>query len=600
MRRLMPGPLRWTNTYSKTVEQFAPLDAGPVRMYSCGPTVYSYAHIGNFRAFLLGDLARRVLERNGHRVRHVMNITDVGHMTQDHLADAHGEDKLAKAARELGWDPYQVAEHFLRAFVADARALRFRNYGPGEGDDPGLHPRATAFIPEMLALIQKLIERDHAYLDSAGQVYYSIATFPEYGRLSGKVIDELEAGARVEVREEKRDPRDFALWKVDPKHLMQWDPHAPEGWAPGDWERLRRLVPAGVDARLGKGFPGWHIECSAMAQACLGDTIDIHTGGEDNIFPHHECEIAQSCAAIDCHIPGPPSAPESRRTFARFWLHNRHLLVEGRKMSKRDGTFFTVRELLDPAAAGRPELVERLTAAGFAGGRVAAPVLRLALLWAHYRQQLNFSFDALTQARNAVARLQSLYDRAFESAGGGSAAPAVEQAIKVGLAAFDDALNDDLDIERAMAAALDLVSRINQLELGPADWRAVQAALESVDQVLDVLVRRRIGMVERERLARWSEAAFITEQAGRLAAWQASPERAALLVPMTGGTLPAADALMAIGGELDDDLIELVTAARQAARKGRDFATADALRKHLGERGIILEDLPSGIRWKSA
>src|SRR3954467_10573987 len=189
MRRSMPVPLRWTNTYSKTVEEFVPL-GDVVRMYSCGPTVYSFAHIGNCRSFLLGDLARRVLERNGYRVRHVMNITDVGHMTQDHLADAHGEDKLAKAARELGWDPYQVAEHFMRAFVADAGSLRFRNYGPGEGDDPALPPRAPAFLPEMLALIQKLLEGDHAYADSLGQVYFSIATFPEYGRLSGKVLDE--------------------------------------------------------------------------------------------------------------------------------------------------------------------------------------------------------------------------------------------------------------------------------------------------------------------------------------------------------------------------------------------------------------------------
>jgi cysteinyl-tRNA synthetase len=598
----MPAPLRWTNTYSKTVEEFAPLDPGAVRMYSCGPTVYSYAHIGNFRSFLLGDLARRVLERNGHRVRHVMNITDVGHMTQDHLADAHGEDKLAKAARELGWDPFQVAEHFLRAFVADAKALRFKNYGPAESDEPDLHPRATAYIPEMLALIQQLVERDHAYVDSTGQVYYSIASFPEYGRLSGKVLDELEAGARVEVREEKRDPRDFALWKVDPKHLMQWDPHAPAGWAPADWQRLQQLLPAGVDARIRKGFPGWHIECSAMVRACLGETIDIHTGGEDNIFPHHECEIAQSCGATDCQVPGPPSAPEPRRSFARFWLHGRHLLVEGRKMSKRDGTFFTVRDLLDPQAAGRPDLVERLAAAGFPGSRVTAPVLRLALMWGHYRQQMNFSFDLLTQARNAVARLQSLYDRAFEVAAGSvTTAPSVPvaEAIAAGLATFDDALNDDLDIERAMAGALDLVSRINQVEgtLGAADGRAIQAALESVDQVLDVLVRRRMRVVERERLARWADPAFITEWAGR---WLTTPARAALQSPLLAGTLPPAEALTAIEGDLDDDLIELFVAARQAAKKARDFATADALRSHLAGRGFILEDLPLGIRWKSA
>ena len=593
----MRAPLRLTNTYSKALEEFQPLQAdGPVLMYSCGPTVYSFAHIGNFRSFLLGDLVRRVLERRGHRVRHVMNITDVGHMTQDHLADAHGEDKLAKAARELGWDPYHVAQHFLTTFVADAQALRLRNHAGAEGDDPALHPRATRYIPEMLALIQTLLERDHAYVDSQGQVYFSIATFPAYGRLSGKVLEELEAGARVEVREEKRDPRDFALWKVDAKHLMQWDPHAAEGWQPEDWQRLQRLVPGGVDARLRKGFPGWHIECSAMSLACLGERIDLHTGGEDNIFPHHECEIAQSCGALGTEVPGPDGP---RLSFARFWVHGRHLMVEGRKMSKRDGTFFTVRDLLDPAAAGRAELGERLAAAGFEGGRVTAPVLRLALMWSHYRQPMNFSFDLLTQARNAVARLQSLYERAFALGGAGKPTPAVQQAIDAGLGAFDEALADDLNMERAMAAALDLVSQLNQLPLAPADGPPVQAALESVDQILDVLVRRRMGLVDKERLARWQDPAFLRDTAARLSAWRSLPDRAPLVAALDTGALPTAALAQAAAGDLDDDLVELLIAARQAAKKARDFAAADALRAHLKSRRIVLEDLPAGIRWKA-
>jgi cysteinyl-tRNA synthetase len=564
----MATQLRLTNTYSKALEPFEPLDPAVIRMYSCGPTVYSFAHIGNFRTFLLGDVLRRVLERRGHRVRHVMNITDVGHMTQDHLADAHGEDKLAKAARELGWDPYRVAEHFLAAFVADARALRLRNYAGAEAEDPGLHPRATRYIPEMLALIQRLIERDHAYLDSVGQVYFSIASFPEYGQLSGKVLDELEAGARVEVREEKRDPRDFALWKVDPKHLMQWDPHAAAGWPPEDWERLRSLLPGGVDARIQRGFPGWHIECSAMALACLGEVIDVHTGGEDNIFPHHECENAQSCGALGVAVSGPGA--EKRRSFVRMWVHGRHLLVEGRKMSKRDGTFFTVRDLLDPAGAGRSELADRLVAAGFPDGRVPATVLRLALIWGHYRQPMNFSFDLLTQARTAATRLQSLYERAFELAAEGPADATVTDAITTGLAAFDEALAGDLDLERAMAAALDMVSRLNQITLNPANARAIQAGLESLDQILDVLVRRRMGLLERERL-------------GQLAA----------------GPLPDLESLTAIA-EPDDHQIELLLAARQAAKARKDFAAADAIRAHLRGRGILLEDLPTGIRWKTS
>jgi cysteinyl-tRNA synthetase len=567
MRRSMRVPVRLTNTYSKTLEEFQPLRPGaPVLLYSCGPTVYSFAHIGNFRTFLMGDLLRRVLERAGHQVRHVMNITDVGHMTQDHLADAHGEDKLAKAARELGWDPYQVAQHFLSAFEADARALRLRNYGGAEAGDPARHPRATRYIPEMLDLIQKLLERDHAYVDSQGQVYFSIETFPEYGSLSGKVLDELEAGARVEVREEKRDPRDFALWKVDPKHLMQWDPHSAEGWPAEDWQRLRERLPSGVDPRVKKGFPGWHIECSAMALACLGETIDLHTGGEDNVFPHHECEIAQSCCALGVEVPGPDGP---RRSFSRFWVHAKHLMVENRKMSKRDGTFFTVRDLLDPVAAGRAELGQRLIEAGFEGGKVTEPVLRLGLMWSHYRQPLNFSFDLLTQARNAVARLQSLYERAGELNGAGAVSAGVQQAIDAGLAAFDEALADDLNMERAMAAVLEMVGKLNQQPLTPADGPPVKATLEDLDQILDVLVRRRMGLVEKARLA----AAELSSE--ETAALQGQP------------------------GELDDARIERLILARQAAKKRKDFAAADGLRAWLKERGIVLEDLPAGVRWKS-
>ena len=243
--------LKLKNTYTRSVETFQPLDpeGRRVTMYSCGPTVYSYAHIGNFRSFLMSDVLRRVLERNGYEVRHVMNITDVGHLTEDDVADAQGEDKLQKAAREMGWDPYKLARFYEHAFVEDARHLRMKNYSGGEAGEPELHPRAAGHVPEMLELIQKLIENDHAYVDDSGQVYFDIQKFPEYGKLSGKVIDDLEAGARVAVGEHKRDPRDFYLWKVDPKHLMQWDPHSDKGWDAADYERYRQLLPDGVDER---------------------------------------------------------------------------------------------------------------------------------------------------------------------------------------------------------------------------------------------------------------------------------------------------------------------------------------------------------------
>ncbi len=591
--------LRLTNTYSNALEPFEPLDPDgkQVRVYSCGPTVYSFAHIGNFRSFLVADLLRRTLERFGYAVRHVMNITDVGHMTQDHLADAGGEDKLSKAARELGWDPYRVAQHYLDAFVEDAVVLRLANYTGANANDEMLHPRATRHVPEMLAMIQTLIERGHAYTDSIGQVYFAISTFEDYGRLAKKNIDDLISGARVEVRDEKKDPRDFALWKVDEKHLMQWDPHDPKGWIAEDWERLQQLVPGGLDRRIARGFPGWHIECSAMARRCLGEVIDIHTGGEDNLFPHHECENAQTCAALGTMLPAPGETEPTRRTFARFWLHARHLLVDNRKMSKRDGTFFTVRDLLDPVKAGRDDVAQMLERAGFAEPSVPAPVLRLALLWGHYRQSLNFSADMLVQSRAAVSRLQSLYDRAVKLAGPGEASAEVTKAIASGLSAFDDALADDLQIERAITAVLAMVDDLNRASLTPADATAVRAALENVDGVLDVLTRKRLGAFDRTELARWEDPAFRQEQARAHADWASRDDLATVHAALAAGDVPSLDALLAIATDLDDALIELFVAVRQLARKAKDFATADALRKDLERRGIALQDGPQAISW---
>ena len=515
------------NTYSHAIEPFVPRVPGRVTMYTCGPTVYSFAHIGNFRSFLFADVLRRVLERRGQVVRQVMNITDVGHMTEDHLADATGEDKLAKAARELGSDPFAVAAHFEREFVRDATALRLRIYQEPDASDPALHPRATAHVPQMLAMAQRLVERGFAYVDGSGQVYFEIAKFPSYGTLSGKPLDQLLAGARVEVREEKRDPRDFALWKVDPKHLMQWDASA---------------------YGFGKGFPGWHIECSAMSKAHLGDTIDIHTGGEDNIFPHHECEIAQSCCADDVPVP-----------FARYWVHGRHLLVDGKKMSKRDGTFYTVRDLLAPAGA----VAEKLARAGLPA--VPAPVLRLALISSHHGHQLNFTFDLLAQAQAIVTRLQSLHDRLRELAGDGPVTAGALIAEHV--AAFDAALDDDLDMPNALAAVTALVKALNLQQLGPGDARAALEALDGIDRVLDVIDRSpRSGKVARERIA-----ALASEDAD-------------------------VDALLA--GELAASAIERLIGARQAAKGRRDFAAADRIRQALRERGIELEDVGDGVRWK--
>jgi cysteinyl-tRNA synthetase len=563
--------LHLKNSLTKAVEPFTPLDpeGKKVTIYSCGPTVYSYAHIGNFRSFLMADLLRRVLETQGYAVRHVMNITDVGHMTVDHLADAEGEDKLAKAARELGQDPYQVAAHFERAFVADAKTLKLKNYIGAEGNDPTLHPRATDHVPEMLAMIEVLLQRGYAYVDSHGQVYFEVAKFPDYGLLSGKVIEDLECGARVEVREEKKDPRDFALWKADDKHLMQWDPHGPTGWPAGGWARLQALVPGGVDARLKPGFPGWHIECSAMARAHLGAVIDIHTGGEDNAFPHHECEIAQSWGAAE-----DSGAP---KVFAHTWVHGRHLLVHGRKMSKRDGTFFTLRDLLDPRGNGRPEVAEKLEPLGFTGGKVAASILRYALLSNAYTQPMNFSVDLLVQSKASLERLQSRYDRLLEvappeSEASGEASERAQAIIDKGMAGFHGALADNLNMPNALAALFDAVCDLNQIELSPADATAALALFESVDSVLDVLDRRpRSGLITAEKLA----------------------ARVAL------GGLPLREELGTMT-ELGPDAIEALAAARKTARAAKDYAFGDAIRDHLKQQGVVIEDTAQGIRWKRA
>ena len=467
--------------YSNSIESFQPLVPGTQRvlMYSCGPTVYSYAHIGNFRTFLFADLLRRVLERDGYEVRQVMNITDVGHLTEDHVADAAGEDKLMAAARAAGWDPYRLANHFREAFEEDARTLRLRNYASTDAVDVSLHPRATNFIPEMLAMIQRLMDGGHAYTDALGQVYFSIASFPEYGALSGKKLDELDVGSRIGVRSEKRDPRDFALWKVDGAHLMQWDPHSSEGWPETEWKRLQSLLPSGVRPEIKKGFPGWHIECSAMSQACLADAIDIHTGGEDNIFPHHECEIAQTCCASDISVPGIAKGDAPRRSFSRYWVHSRHLLVDGRKMSKSEGTFLTVRDLLDPEAADRADVAERLRALGFDEGRARGEDVRLALMWGRYNNPMNFSLDLLARARKARARLQALYETVCELAGAeGEAVESIRQSIDHADRAFGEALDDNLNIDVAMANVFEFVTQMNQAELTAADASAVQRELE--------------------------------------------------------------------------------------------------------------------------
>jgi cysteinyl-tRNA synthetase len=391
--------LRLFNTLTQRVEPLVPREPGRVAMYHCGPTVYSSPHIGNFRSFLLADLLRRFLEDRGFAVHQVMNVTDVGHMTADD--EDRGEDKMQAAARRERLDPWAVARKYEQEFRDCLAALHF--------ELPDELPRATEHIAEMGAIIDDLLAKGVAY-QVGGNVYFEIAKFPAYGRLSKKVLDELEEGARVAVNPEKKDPRDFALWKTDAQHLMQWD-------AP---------FRGGV-----RGFPGWHIECSAMAMKYLGPSFDVHTGGEDNLFPHHECEIAQS----EAHTGQP---------FVRVWLHVKHLLVDGRKMAKSEGNFVTVRDVLDRGYDGRE--------------------LRYALLRVHYRQTLNFTWGGLDEARAAIARVQHARARLGRIAAGVEPAggDALDALAAAADAAFTDALEEDLNTSAALAALFDFVTEVNR------------------------------------------------------------------------------------------------------------------------------------------
>jgi cysteinyl-tRNA synthetase len=404
------------NTLTNTTERFQPLAAGKVTIYGCGPTVYDYAHIGNFRSFLFNDIIRRFLEVVGYEVHQVINITDVGHMTDDHLADGGGEDKMELAAKKLKQakksgktaagavedpdDPYQVAEYYTRAFLEDARRLGMKI--ADEYPERVLH--ATNNIQSMLDIIQKLIDRGHAYVADDGVVYYSVESFSRYGALSGNTLDKLREGSGGRVLAEdqinKRHPSDFMLWKPDQSHIMKWE---------SPW---------------GTGYPGWHIECSAMAMKELGETIDIHTGGEDLIFPHHECEIAQSCGATGADA------------FAHYWLHVRFLLVEGEKMSKSKGNFYTVRDLMEGRATGQP---------------VHPAVLRYELIRSHYRANTNFTAKGLADSTGNVVKLNRFVTQVYEAAGG--VAEDVDLSHPI-LKEFTEALADDLNVAGALAVVL--------------------------------------------------------------------------------------------------------------------------------------------------
>jgi cysteinyl-tRNA synthetase len=489
------------NTMSGRVEELAPADGKALRMYACGPTVYDYGHIGNFRTFLQVDVLRRSLQLLGNDVRHVMNITDV-------------DDKIIRnaAAAGVGIDAY--TRKYEDAFFEDLKALRVEH--------PEVVARATEHIPTMVSLIQKLAEQDIAYRAEDGSWYFRIARFPEYGKLSKKDFSGITDGARIDVDEyEKDSARDFALWKAPKPGEHKWE------------------------TELGPGRPGWHIECSAMAMEFLGDNFDLHAGGEDLMFPHHENEIAQSESA-------------THRTFARHWFHVRFLLVEGRKMSKSEGNFYTLRDLL------------------LRGYKASA--IRMLLISVPYQQQLNFTFEGLAAETIAVERLRTFHERISgtkwptrATTDGGESE--IQNVARETRAKFLAALADDLNTAEARAAIFEMVRYVNaRADAGQffeSDKVAVLDALRQFDRVF--------GVIE-DQDAEWTKFTLDwAEREGRLG--EATPE------------------LLATRG-VTDEKIEALVKERDQAKRTRNFKRADEIRNELSGMGILLEDSKEGTRWK--
>ena len=488
--------LRLFNTLTGQLDPLAAADGKALRMYVCGPTVYDYGHIGNFRTFLQIDILRRFLRLTGTRVNHVMNITDV-------------DDKIIRNAAQAGVPIGEYTPRYVEAFFEDLDALGIER--------PEQIARATEHIPQMVELIQRLKKAGAAYQAEDGSWYFRLAAFPEYGKLSKKDLSGMEDGARVDLDEyEKDSARDFALWKAAKPGETSWE------------------------TAIGHGRPGWHIECSAMAMAYLGESFDLHAGGEDLMFPHHENEIAQSETA-------------THKQFARHWMHVRFLLVDGRKMAKSEGNFYTLRDLL------------------LKGYKASA--IRLALVSVPYRHQLNFTFEGLTEATNAIDRLRTFRERLMAGDFAAGENSQMQQAARNAQAEYSEALANDLNTAEARAPIFELVraanTAIDQGQFFAADREAILAVLKDFDAVFDVMEDR--DAEPTRRAIEWAE------KEGRMS--DVAPE------------LLAAQSLT-------EAAVEALVAERTAAKKARNFARADQIRNELAEKGVILEDAKDGVRWK--
>ncbi len=461
--------LKLYNTLTRKKQKFKEIKKGYVNMYSCGPTVYNFAHIGNFRAMIFSDLARRYIKYKGYKLKHVMNITDV-------------DDKTIRNSKKEGVTLKEFTERYTKYFFEDLETLNI--------EKADFYPKATEHIKEMVNLIKKILDKGYAYkADDA--IYFNIKKFRDYGKLSHLKIDELKVGARVAADEyDKDNAHDFALWKF-------WDENDGDVF----WE-----------TELGKGRPGWHIECSAMSMKYLGKSFDIHTGGVDLIFPHHENEIAQSEAATG-------------KQFVKYWLHNEHLLVENKKMSKSLGNFYTLRDLLEK--------------------RYNPMAIRYVLMATHYRQKLNFTFESLEAADNAIKRLNEFTEK-LDTFSQGKHNPKIAGIVEKARNDFEEAMDDDFNVSIALSVMFDFVKKVNSFlmndKMSKDNTKKAIKLMHSFDSVFGILKKQKKE-------------------------------------------------------ELSKEIKQLIE-KRQEARKNNNYRLADKIRDQLKEKGIILKDTRQGIRWE--
>lgn len=478
--------LQLYNTLTRKKEEFKPVNEGEVGMYVCGPTVYGDSHIGHAKSYVSFDVIYRYFRYLGYSVLYIQNITDVGHLTDD--AD-EGEDKIEAEARKRKLQPMAVVERYTRSYFEDMDRLNILR--------PDISPRATGHIIEQIEIIKSLIENGYAY-EVNGSVYYSIEKFREYGKLSGRSLDEMIAGVRVESKSEKRRPADFALWKkAEQGHIMKWQ---------SPW---------------GEGYPGWHIECSAMSMKYLGEYFDIHGGGIENQFPHHDCEIAQSEAAT-----GKP--------FAKYWLHNNMVTVNGQKMGKSLGNFVTLKDAFE---------------------QFHPLIIRFFILQSHYRSPLDFSNDALAAAKKGYDRLINtvmVLRQRLDMHKDGDAIPVDLDAYKQQMI---EAMNDDFNSPQTIAYLFDLSREVNQYLNDGAQYST--ASLKKVDDVYREFGDTVLGIIPAS-------------------------------IETTSST----------NGTIDADLIQLLIDVRQEARKQKQFELSDMIRDRLKALGVLLEDTREGTNWK--